>query len=49
MGTNIVLHLLILTNLVHCSHHGRKIIHTRDINTGVELEIEEVDSNSQDE
>ena len=49
MGTNILLHLLIFTNLVYCSHHGRKIVHTRDINTGVELHVEEVDANSQDE
>jgi len=41
--------LVIFMNWSCGSQHGRRIIKTRDINTGIEYEIEEVDIPSQDE
>ena len=49
MTRQIFVILVIFINLSIGSHHGRRKIKTRDINTGIEYEIEEVDIASQDQ
>ena len=49
MTRQIFVILVIFMNWSLGSHHGRRKIKTRDINSGIEYEIEEVDVASQDE